>query len=236
MMITLSACGNSNPSSQSSTTDGTAVSAAAGTGSADTGKSSMLQSGETSVSAENTGSGKPLAVYFSWSGHLQQMAEWVADETGGDLVRVVPKEAHPDDYNAAADRAKKEQDDGTRPAINVDLTQEQLAQYDTVFLGFPVWWYDLPMPMCTFLDVTLQIKICTDGRKATDRNRKKHNIVMRMCLKKRHILLVMHYGLSDGHKKGEKTISRQTEIFSPPDVEVQIQNTCRKTLIHVKQN
>lgn len=152
IMVTLSACGNSNPSSQSSTTDGTAVSAASGTGSADTEKSSTLQSGETSASAENTGSGKPLVVYFSWSGHLQQMAEWVADETGGDLVRVVPKEAYPDDYNATADRAKKEQDDGTRPGINVDLTQEQLAQYDTVFLGFPVWWYDLPMPMWTFLE------------------------------------------------------------------------------------
>jgi flavodoxin len=152
IMVTLSACGNSNPSSQSSTTDGTAVSAASGTGSADTEKSSTLQSGETSASVENTGSGKPLVVYFSWSGHLQQMAEWVADETGGDLIRVVPKKAYPDDYNATADRAKKEQDDGTRPGINVDLTQEQLAQYDTVFLGFPVWWYDLPMPMWTFLE------------------------------------------------------------------------------------
>ena len=47
---------------------------------------------------------------------------------------------------------KKEKDDGVRPEINVELTAEQLAKYDTVFLGYPVWWYDLPMPMWTFLE------------------------------------------------------------------------------------
>ena len=50
------------------------------------------------------------------------------------------------------DRAKKEQDEDSRPEIDVDLTEEQIAGYDTVFFGFPVWWYDIPMPMYTFLD------------------------------------------------------------------------------------
>ena len=39
-----------------------------------------------------------------------------------------------------------------RPEITVSLTAEQMAKYDTVFIGFPVWWYDLPMPMWTFLE------------------------------------------------------------------------------------
>lgn len=93
-----------------------------------------------------------LVVYFSWSGHLESMSGWVADETGGDMIRVLAKEEYPESYNDTADRAKKEQDDGVRPAINVELTAEQLAKYDTVFLGYPVWWYDLPMPMWTFLE------------------------------------------------------------------------------------
>lgn len=97
-------------------------------------------------------SGKVLVVYFSWSGHLHSMAGWIADETGGDLVRVTAKEAYPESYNDTANRAKKEQDDGTRPPINVDLTAEQFVQYDTVYFGFPVWWYDLPMSMWTFLE------------------------------------------------------------------------------------
>jgi hypothetical protein len=99
--------------------------------------------------AESTGgSAKPLVVYFSYTGNVDKMAHWIADETGGDLVRVLAKDAYPDDYDATVDRAKEEQDNGTHPEIVVELDADQLAGYDTVFFGFPVWWYDLPMP-CT---------------------------------------------------------------------------------------
>lgn len=95
---------------------------------------------------------KILVVYFSWSGHLNTMAHWIADETGGDIVRVLAKEEYPEDYDETTDRAKKEQDEGIHPEITLDLTAKELKKYDTVFFGFPVWWYDLPMPMYTFLD------------------------------------------------------------------------------------
>lgn len=71
---------------------------------------------------------------------------------GGDLYRVTAKDPYPDDYNQTADRTKQEQDNDERPEIMIDLTEEQMAQYDTVFFGFPVWWCDLPMPMWTFLE------------------------------------------------------------------------------------
>ena len=93
-----------------------------------------------------------LVVYFTWSGHLDSMAHWIADETGGDILRVLAKNEYPESYDDTADRAKKEKDDGVRPEITVSLTAEQMAKYDTVFIGFPVWWYDLPMPMWTFLE------------------------------------------------------------------------------------
>ena len=93
-----------------------------------------------------------LVVYFSWSGHLDSMAHWVADETGGNLYRVNAKVPYPDNFDQTADRAKREQDKSERPEIVIDVTKEQMAQYDTVFIGFPVWWYDLPMPMWTFLE------------------------------------------------------------------------------------
>jgi hypothetical protein len=95
---------------------------------------------------------KVLVVYFSYTGHLDSMAHWIADETGGDIVRVTAKEAYPDDYDETVDRAKEERDDNARPEIAADLTKEQLAEYDTVFFGFPVWWYDRPMPMGTSLE------------------------------------------------------------------------------------
>ena len=80
------------------------------------------------------------------------MSHWVADETGGDLVCVTVVKPFPEDYNDTADRAKLEQDDDIRPEITVDISQEKLSEYNTIFLGFPILWYDLPMPMWTFLE------------------------------------------------------------------------------------
>lgn len=101
---------------------------------------------------DNETGNKILVVYYSWSGHLDSMAHWVADETGGDLYRVLPKNPYPDNYNQTADRARVEQNNNERPEIVVDITPDQMSQYDTVFFGFPVWWYDLPMCMWTFLE------------------------------------------------------------------------------------
>ena len=106
----------------------------------------------SSTDTASAGNGNILVVYFSWSGHLDSMAHWVADETGGDLYRVTAADPYPENYDDTADRAKQEKDDGIRPEIVVDITQEQMAGYDTVFFGFPVWWYDLPMSMWTFLE------------------------------------------------------------------------------------
>jgi flavodoxin len=103
---------------------------------------------------KNTGDGKTLVVYFSYTGHLDSMAHWIADESGADLVRVTAKEAYPEDYDETVDRAKKEQDDDARPEIDIDLTEEQMAEYDTVFFGFPVWWYREPSIVDTFLEDT----------------------------------------------------------------------------------
>lgn len=62
------------------------------------------------------------------------MAHWIADETGGDILRVLAKDEYPESYNDTTDRAKKEKNDGVRPEITVSLTPEQMEKYDTVFL------------------------------------------------------------------------------------------------------
>lgn len=107
------------------------------------------QSGEPS---EEPSSAKSLVVYFSWSGNGQQMAQWIADETGGDIYRVTPAEAYATDYEACADRAKNELDNGIRPGLSNLMDAELMAQYDTIYVGFPIWWYDLPMSMMAFLE------------------------------------------------------------------------------------
>lgn len=98
------------------------------------------------------GNSKALVAYFSWSGHGQQMARWISDETGADLFRIVPSEDYGEDFNKCADRAKNELDNGIRPELSEHIDAGVMAQYDTIYLVFPVWWYDLPMPVWTFLE------------------------------------------------------------------------------------
>ena len=103
---------------------------------------------ETEVKGESN----VLVAYFSWSGNGQQMARWIADETGGELFRIVPEVSYGEDYGACADRAKEELDSGIRPALSTHIDPNVMAQTDIIYLGFPVWWYDLPMPVWTFLE------------------------------------------------------------------------------------
>lgn len=91
-----------------------------------------------------------LVLYFSWSGNTQSLAKLISDQVGGDLRLIEPVDAYPESYNATADRAKKEQDDNARPKYK-DL-QINLDDYDTIFIGYPIWWYSLPMIMDTIFD------------------------------------------------------------------------------------
>ena len=73
----------------------------------------------------------------------QWIAELIHEEVGGDLAKIVPAVDYPLEYNDLADVAKKETDSGARPAfepLDVDPTT-----YKTVFLGYPIWWYTVPM-------------------------------------------------------------------------------------------
>lgn len=98
------------------------------------------------------GDSRILVAYFSWSGNGQQMAKWISEQTGGDIFRIVPTQSYGEDYSACADRAKNELDNGIRPQISEHIDKEVMEQYDTIYIGFPVWWYDLPMPVWTFLE------------------------------------------------------------------------------------
>ena len=97
-----------------------------------------------------TGESKILVAYFSWSGNTQTLANMVAEKSGGELFRIVPEVAYTNDD--VYDRAKAELDNGTRPPLSEHIDEEVMADYDVIFVGFPIWWYDLPMPVWTFLE------------------------------------------------------------------------------------
>ena len=95
------------------------------------------------------GEGSALIAYFSWSGNTEAVAREIQSQTGADLFEIVPEEPYTEDYDELLDIAREEQSSDARPAIadTVDL-----SGYDTVYLGFPNWWGDMPMILYTFLD------------------------------------------------------------------------------------
>jgi flavodoxin len=93
---------------------------------------------------------KILVAYFSWSGNNKTIAQQIAGETGGTLFEIRAKESYDMAYHPLTELAKKEQTENARPALSAKVSN--IAQYDTVFIGYPMWWQDMPMAVFTFLE------------------------------------------------------------------------------------
>ena len=91
---------------------------------------------------------------FSATGNTWPLAEYAAAYLNADLFRIEPEEPYTDadlNYNSNNSRANKEMDDDTcRPALAA--TVENMEQYDTVILAFPIWWGQAPRIMETFIE------------------------------------------------------------------------------------
>ena len=122
-------------------------------------------------SSETGANGGVLIAYFSWAenavlegevdamtspsvsdpGNVQQLAGWIQEETGGELFSIQVTDPYPSDWDACLERANEERGQNARPAL-VEPQVENLDSYDTVFLGYPNWWYGVPMALLTFLE------------------------------------------------------------------------------------
>ena len=83
-------------------------------------------------------------------GNTAVVADAIAEMTGADKFEIKTVKPYPQAYRETTDVAKKEQQDNARPAIMGK--PDNLKDYDTVFLGYPIWWSDLPMAVYTFLE------------------------------------------------------------------------------------
>lgn len=83
-------------------------------------------------------------------GNMEYMALTIQDAIGGDLFRIETKEAYPLDHEPLVDQAAEEQDENARPELAAHI--ENPEQYDTILLGYPNWWGDMPQPLFTFLE------------------------------------------------------------------------------------
>lgn len=106
--------------------------------------------GEDGTPETPNGDSKILVAYFSWGGTTQRMAEEIVRQTGADIFRIEPVVPYPTDYTECTEVAQEEKNNNARPAIANDV--ENWEQYDTVFIGCPVWWWTTPMIICTFAE------------------------------------------------------------------------------------
>ena len=95
---------------------------------------------------------KPLVLYFSVYGTAKKTAEEIAAQTGADIIEIepaVPYDSDRNHYNALARYAKREHDEDMRPSIKNHLP---IDEYDTIFIGYPMWWYTFPMIIYTLFE------------------------------------------------------------------------------------
>ncbi len=83
-------------------------------------------------------------------GNMQFMAEAIQQAVGGDLFRIETEEEYPLDHDPLVDQAADEQSENARPALSTHI--ENLENYDTIFVGYPNWWGDMPQPMYSFFE------------------------------------------------------------------------------------
>ena len=120
---------------------------------------------------------KSLVVYFSATGNTEKVAKLIAEETGSDILEIIPEEEYTSadlnyrDNNCRANREMN--DDAARPAIKSDLSA--VEGYDIIYLGHPIWWGTAPRIIQTFLesyDLSKAViyTFCTSGSSSISRS------------------------------------------------------------------
>ena len=129
-----------------------ASSAPAASSAASTPASSAASSAAASSGA---GTGRTLVACYSATGHTAAVAGYIADATGADLFLLQPVDPYTDeelDYNDSGSRVSQEHADPSLQTVELEaVTPEGWADYDTVFVGYPIWWYDAAWPVEGFV-------------------------------------------------------------------------------------
>ena len=166
MVLSLAACAGNQQEEQSASAEATEQSQSASVQEEEEPASTEQQPEEPS-NAQESG---VLVAYFSWAdnavidgevdavaspsvtapGNVQQLAQWVSERTGGDLFSIQVTDPYSSDWDACLERANQERAEDARPELTASV--EQLERYDTVFLGYPNWWYGVPMALLSFLE------------------------------------------------------------------------------------
>ena len=82
--------------------------------------------------------------------NTETVANFIHEAVGGDIIKLETEEEYTDNYNDLLDIAQEEKNKNARPALKTQI--DNIDEYDTIFLGYPIWWGDMPMALYTFLD------------------------------------------------------------------------------------
>ena len=149
----MTGCGASNENQSASNNNATQTSSTEKSGN----KETDTNSESTTDTTENTSTknGKTLVVYYSATGNTKDVAEKIAKITDGDLFEIEPKEPYTDDdldWTNDDSRVSKEHDDESlRDVELVSTTVDNWDSYDTVYIGYPIWWGIAAWPVDNFV-------------------------------------------------------------------------------------
>ncbi len=140
----------------------------------DTGQTTKTENPEIPEQPQKS---KVLVAYFSCTGHTKAVAEKIASLTGGDLYEIVPAEPYSSadlNYSDSNCRANREMNDpSSRPAIGSESID--ISAYDTIIIGYPIWWGTMPRIINTFFDTydlsgKTIVPFCTSGSSGVSRS------------------------------------------------------------------
>mgnify|MGYP002522849940 CR=1 FL=1 len=149
LVLSLAACGSANKPATSTSQPETSAPTEEPT-------TAPTESASTAPSETEPETGKTLVVYYSASGNTERVAKDIAEAAGADLFEIVPTEVYTSDdlnWTNSDSRVSREHDDESLRDVPLTTTEvPDWDSYDTVFIGFPIWWYVAPTIIDTFLE------------------------------------------------------------------------------------
>ena len=149
LVLSLAACGSANKPASSTTQPET--SAPTEQPATEPSESSSTAPAESEPETQPE-TGKTLVVYYSASGNTERVAKDIAEAAGADLFEIVPTEVYTSDDLDWTNRVSREHDDESLRDVPLTTTEvPDWDSYDTVFIGYPIWWGIAAWPVDTFV-------------------------------------------------------------------------------------
>lgn len=148
LVFSLAACGNTSSDKENSATG------SASQGTSQTSENNTSEPTDSSAPTNTTG-GKTLVVYYSASGNTERVAKDIAGAVGADLFEIEPEQPYTEDdlnWTNSDSRVSREHDDESLRNVPLKTTEvADWSSYDTVFIGYPIWWGIAAWPVDNFV-------------------------------------------------------------------------------------